>query len=127
MDRLAIQVEVAWAWSNHEASIKHGYACNEMIAKFGMSERYTFDVAFCRYHRKAQSLSVCVCGRYTARHSRCVAALVDRELIKTYIENQIEQSSKSMITRRRACKHYTRRSRRYFHRADEDQVTLQVI
>ena len=90
MDRLAIQVEVAWAWSNHEASIKHGYACNEMIAKFGMSERYTFDVAFCRYHRKAQSLSVCVCGRYTARHSRCVAALVDRELIKTYIENQIE-------------------------------------
>ena len=41
---------------------------------------------------------MCVCGRYTARHSRCVAALVDRELIKTYIENQIEHVGKSRPT-----------------------------
>ena len=100
-----------WRLLGHGASMKNGYAYNEMITKFDMSDTL-LGIAFCRYHQETESLSVCVCGRHTAQFvyeptgwqstfqvlrrkseillayiRQCVAALVDRELINTYIEN----------------------------------------
>ena len=45
--------------------MNNGYAYNEMIAKFDMSDTL-LNIAFCRYHQEAQSLSVCMREVYSS-------------------------------------------------------------
>ena len=40
-------------------------ACNEMIAKLGMSDTL-WSIAFCRYHQEAETLSVCMREVYSS-------------------------------------------------------------
>ena len=65
-----------------EQACKNGYAYNEMIAKFDMSDTL-LSIAFCRSHQEAESLSVCTyagCIQLASymhqlvgsRHSRCL-------------------------------------------------------
>ena len=45
--------------------MKNGYAYNEMIAKFDMSDTL-LSIAFCRYHQEAEFSSVCMREVYSS-------------------------------------------------------------